>query len=142
MPPMCEPANSPLTVEATNTRWSSSLPVPGGRPPLVRCLTEREEMVLQPKIAGWVWSESPEAGQDARHLALRGSLGHRQGFGGSLVTLGSLHTGLMRSPMRWDELAVTATTCQQLDFLIAAHGLTGVTRLNRLLDGSRGETSA
>lgn len=31
---------------------------------------------------------------------------------------------------------------QQLDFLVTAHTLTGVTRLNRLLDGSRRETSA
>jgi putative hydrolase of HD superfamily len=31
---------------------------------------------------------------------------------------------------------------QQLDFLLAAHRLTSVVRLNRLLDGSRGETSA
>jgi putative hydrolase of HD superfamily len=48
----------------------------------------------------------------------------------------------MRSQARWDELAIPGTTRQQLDFLVAAHGLTGVTRLNRLLDGSRGETSA
>jgi putative hydrolases of HD superfamily len=48
----------------------------------------------------------------------------------------------MRSQVRWDELAIPETTRQQLDFLVAAHGLTGVSRLNRLLDGSRGETSA
>jgi putative hydrolase of HD superfamily len=48
----------------------------------------------------------------------------------------------MRSPARWDELAIPATSRQQLEFLVTAHGLTAVTRLNRLLDGSRGETSA
>jgi 5'-deoxynucleotidase YfbR-like HD superfamily hydrolase len=31
---------------------------------------------------------------------------------------------------------------RRLSFLVAAHGLTSVERLNRLLDGSRGETSA
>ncbi len=31
---------------------------------------------------------------------------------------------------------------RRLDFLVAAHALTGVQRLNRVLDGSRGETSA
>ena len=50
----------------------------------------------------------------------------------------SVHTGVMRSQVRWDELAIPGTTRQQFDFLVAAHGLTGVTRLNRLLDGSRG----
>ena len=34
------------------------------------------------------------------------------------------------------------STRRQLEFLVTAHSLTGVTRLNRLLDGSRGETSA
>jgi len=41
-----------------------------------------------------------------------------------------------------NDLAIPDTTRRQLDFLVTAHTLTGVTRLNRLLDGSRGETSA
>jgi 5'-deoxynucleotidase YfbR-like HD superfamily hydrolase len=41
-----------------------------------------------------------------------------------------------------DDLPVPDPTRQQLDFLVTAHTLTGVTRLNRLLDGSRGESSA
>lgn len=41
-----------------------------------------------------------------------------------------------------DSLPVTDSTRRQLDFLLAAHELTGIVRLNRLLDGSRGESSA
>ena len=41
-----------------------------------------------------------------------------------------------------DGLPITSTQRQHLDFLLAAHKLTHVIRLNRLLDGSRGETSA
>lgn len=48
----------------------------------------------------------------------------------------------MPPPACSDDLAVPADTRRYLDFLVAAHALTGVTRLNRLLDGSRGETSA
>jgi putative hydrolase of HD superfamily len=40
------------------------------------------------------------------------------------------------------ELPIGESDRARLDFLVAAHGLTGVARLNRLLDGSRGETSA
>lgn len=39
-------------------------------------------------------------------------------------------------------LAVDDDTRRRLDFLVQAHALTGVERLNRLVDGSRGETSA
>lgn len=45
-----------------------------------------------------------------------------------------------RSPL--DVLPVSEQIRRQFDFLLTAHELTGVTRLNRLLDGSRGETSA
>lgn len=45
-------------------------------------------------------------------------------------------------PGRLDALALDGDTRARLDFLVAAHGLTAVTRLNRLLDGSRAETSA
>jgi len=41
-----------------------------------------------------------------------------------------------------DGLPVPPGLRQQLGFLLAAHDLTAVVRLNRLLDGSRGETSA
>ena len=41
-----------------------------------------------------------------------------------------------------DALALDAEERRRLGFLVAAHGLTSVVRLNRLLDGSRGETSA
>jgi putative hydrolase of HD superfamily len=40
------------------------------------------------------------------------------------------------------ELPIGDSDRARLEFLVAAHGLTGVARLNRLLDGSRGETSA
>jgi putative hydrolase of HD superfamily len=40
------------------------------------------------------------------------------------------------------ELPIGEPDRARLEFLVAAHGLTGVARLNRLLDGSRGETSA
>ena len=40
------------------------------------------------------------------------------------------------------DLPVPTGTRQQLDFLLTAHRLTSVTRVNRLLDDSRGETSA
>lgn len=39
-------------------------------------------------------------------------------------------------------LGLDEPTRRSFDFLVAAHGLTGVERLNRLVDGSRGETSA
>jgi len=39
-------------------------------------------------------------------------------------------------------LAVSDSIRRQFDFLITSHELTGVLRLNRLLDGSRGESSA
>jgi putative hydrolase of HD superfamily len=39
-------------------------------------------------------------------------------------------------------LAVPDSTRRQLDFLVAAHGLTSVGRVNRLTDGSRAESSA
>jgi putative hydrolase of HD superfamily len=51
-------------------------------------------------------------------------------------------------PSRWNvdpdphALPVPPEQGRRLDFLLAAHELTGVTRVNRLLDGSRGETSA
>jgi len=41
-----------------------------------------------------------------------------------------------------DALAVSAPHRQRLDFLLAAHDLTAVLRVNRLLNGSRCETSA
>jgi putative hydrolases of HD superfamily len=41
-----------------------------------------------------------------------------------------------------DGLPVTDSLRRQFDFLIASHQLTGVLRLNRLLDGSRAESSA
>jgi 5'-deoxynucleotidase YfbR-like HD superfamily hydrolase len=41
-----------------------------------------------------------------------------------------------------DDLAIPGTTRLQLDFLVTAHALTGVTRVNQLVDGSRAETSA
>jgi len=41
-----------------------------------------------------------------------------------------------------DALPVPDHTRRQFDFLLESHRLTGVTRLNRLLDGSRGESSA
>jgi len=43
---------------------------------------------------------------------------------------------------RFESLPLDAADRRRLDFLVAAHGLTSVERLNRLLDGSRGETSA
>jgi putative hydrolases of HD superfamily len=45
-------------------------------------------------------------------------------------------------PSGLDSLAVSEATRHQLDFLVTAHGLTSVSRVNRLLDGTRGETSA
>lgn len=39
-------------------------------------------------------------------------------------------------------LGLDDATRRSLDFLTVAHGLTGVERLNRLVDGSRGETTA
>ena len=42
----------------------------------------------------------------------------------------------------FDGVGVAAADRRRLSFLVAAHGLTGVQRLNRLLDGSRAETSA
>ena len=41
-----------------------------------------------------------------------------------------------------DALPVSDPIRRQFDFLIASHGLTGVLRVNRLLDGSRSESSA
>jgi putative hydrolase of HD superfamily len=41
-----------------------------------------------------------------------------------------------------DTLPVPRETRDRLDFLVAAHELTGVGRLNRLIDGSRPESSA
>jgi putative hydrolase of HD superfamily len=41
-----------------------------------------------------------------------------------------------------DGLPISATQRQRLDFLLTAHRLTSVVRVNRLLDGTRGETSA
>lgn len=41
-----------------------------------------------------------------------------------------------------DGVGLAALDRRRLSFLVAAHGLTGVQRLNRLLDGSRAETSA
>lgn len=46
------------------------------------------------------------------------------------------------TPRPVDALLLSRSARQQLDFLLASHALTGVTRLNRLLDGTRGETSA
>lgn len=43
---------------------------------------------------------------------------------------------------RADELAVAEDDQRRIAFLVAAHGLTSVLRFNRLLDGTRGETSA
>jgi putative hydrolases of HD superfamily len=48
----------------------------------------------------------------------------------------------MRPDLQWNELAVDGPTRARLEFLVTAHTLTSVSRLNRLLDGSRGETSA
>ena len=51
-------------------------------------------------------------------------------------------------PRRWNidpdphALPVAPAHRQRLDFLLAAHELTSITRVNRLLDGSRSETSA
>ncbi|WP_158890513.1 HD domain-containing protein [Amycolatopsis anabasis] len=39
-------------------------------------------------------------------------------------------------------LPIPESTRRQFDFLVTSHALTGVARLNRLLDDSRGETSA
>lgn len=44
--------------------------------------------------------------------------------------------------MSVDDLPVPEETRRQLDFLVASHALTGVDRLNRLVDGSRAESSA
>jgi putative hydrolase of HD superfamily len=41
-----------------------------------------------------------------------------------------------------DRLGIAEKQCQQLDFLLDAHALTAVHRLNRLLDGTRSENSA
>jgi hypothetical protein len=51
---------------------------------------------------------------------------------------------IMRAAMdeRLDALGLVEADRDRLSFLVAAHGLTAVQRLNRLLDGSRGETSA
>jgi putative hydrolases of HD superfamily len=43
---------------------------------------------------------------------------------------------------RLDALSLAETDRNRLSFLLIAHGLTSVQRLNQLLDGSRGETSA
>jgi putative hydrolase of HD superfamily len=43
---------------------------------------------------------------------------------------------------RVEVLSLSETDRNRLSFLVAAHGLTSVQRLNRLLDGSRRETSA
>jgi putative hydrolase of HD superfamily len=43
---------------------------------------------------------------------------------------------------RLHELRLAEEDRKRLSFLVIAHGLTAVQRLNRLLDGSRGETSA
>ena len=45
-------------------------------------------------------------------------------------------------PVRADALEVSEGERRQLEFLVAAHGLTAIARVNRVLDGSRGETSA
>jgi putative hydrolase of HD superfamily len=50
------------------------------------------------------------------------------------------HAGAMNAPL--DSLPVSPVQRRQLDFVLAAHELTTVSRLNRLLDGSRAETSA
>src|SRR5260370_20217900 len=55
-------------------------------------------------------------------------------------TSGVAHNGGVSSPL--EELPVGETTHRQLDFLLASHRLTSVYRLNRLLDGSRSESSA
>jgi putative hydrolase of HD superfamily len=44
--------------------------------------------------------------------------------------------------MSTDSLPVSPVQRQRLDFVLAAHELTAVSRVNRLLDGSRAETSA
>lgn len=44
--------------------------------------------------------------------------------------------------LSFDALSVSGSVGRQLDFLVAAHGLTRVSRVNRLLDGSRAESSA
>jgi putative hydrolases of HD superfamily len=41
-----------------------------------------------------------------------------------------------------DDLALPDDERGHLEFLVAAHGLTAIERVNRVLDGSRGETSA
>lgn len=46
----------------------------------------------------------------------------------------------MNAPL--DTLPVPDQVRRQFDFLLASHRLTGVVRVNRLLDGTRGETSA
>jgi putative hydrolase of HD superfamily len=43
---------------------------------------------------------------------------------------------------RLDALGLAEIDRHRLSFLVTAHGLTAVKRVNRLLDGSRGETSA
>jgi putative hydrolase of HD superfamily len=43
---------------------------------------------------------------------------------------------------RLDALGLAEIDRRRLSFLVTAHGLTAVQRFNRLLDGSRGETSA
>ena len=43
---------------------------------------------------------------------------------------------------RLNALSLSESDRNRLDFLVAAHGLTAVQRLNRLVDGSRSETSA
>jgi putative hydrolases of HD superfamily len=43
---------------------------------------------------------------------------------------------------RLDALGLAEADRNRLSFLVAAHGLTGIQRLNRLLDGSRAESSA
>ncbi len=47
-----------------------------------------------------------------------------------------------RVPADPHRLSLDATTRARVDFLVTAHGLTLVERVNRLLDGSRSETSA
>jgi putative hydrolase of HD superfamily len=43
---------------------------------------------------------------------------------------------------RFDALGLAGADRRRLSFLVAAHGLTAVQRLNRLVDGSRAESSA
>jgi putative hydrolase of HD superfamily len=53
-----------------------------------------------------------------------------------------MRPGYRQAVVGFDGLAVPEPVRQQFDFLVAAHGLTGVSRVNRLVDGSRSESSA